>query len=392
MKNALPLNSRLTRREVLSVCAGSAIAAVGMSSAAAAERRPVDERPEAGDHTLVTIAGSPRERGRVYGRRFAEAIREFLDAQIYAAFDKDNNIRDELFRYAAACLAPIRQLSPELVDELEGMAEGSGLRLEEHLLITLQEELWHRGVLPGIEHCTAVAAGPPATGDGHTYVGESWDWFPQLYGKSQMLLWKGSGGPSVLSYSYPGLRTGAGLNSAGIALCWTSAFDKSIPGPAVGVPSYVLIAHLLAQPTLEAVEAEARRAKQAGWFTFVMADGDGRLLNIEGSPERLATEWGSGSMARVYYGTREMTRTPAGQPIECHPQCARMRELLADASGRIDRAAMQGFFADHETKWICKHFSSIDAMVFDTTSRTAYVTRGPGCLGRWRAFSFNPDE
>ena len=391
MNKAVSLNARMTRRQVLSLCAGGAVAAIGLSPATAAERRPLDERPEASDHTLVTITGSPRERGRVYGRRFADAIRDFLDTQIYAPFDKDNSIRDELFRYAAACLPPIRQLSPELVDELEGMAEGSGLRLEEHLLITLQEELWHRGVIPSVEHCTAVAAGPPATSDGHTYVGESWDWFPQLYGKSQMLLWKRSDGPSVLSYSCPGLPTGAGLNSAGIALCWTSAFDKSIPGPAIGVPSYVLIAHLLAQSTLEAVEEEARCAKQAGWFTFVMADGRGRLLNIEGSPKRMATQWDRGTMARVYYGTREMTRTPADEPIECHPQCARMRELLAGATGHIDRPAMQRFFADHKTKWICKHFGSIDAMVFDTTSQTAYVTRGPGCLGRWQSFSFGPE-
>jgi isopenicillin-N N-acyltransferase-like protein len=368
--------------------AGAALAAVGLSPSRADERRPLSERPEAKDHSLITITGSPRERGRMYGRQFAGAIREFLDTQIYGDFVKEKVTRDELLRYAGACLKPIRRLSSELLDELEGMAEGSGLRLEEHVLITLQEELWHRGVIPSVDHCTAVAIGPPGTCDGNTYVGESWDWFAHLYGKSQMLMWRRADGPSVLSYSYPGLWTGAGLNSAGIALCWTSAFDKSIPGPAVGVPSYVLIAHLLYQDTLEAVEEEARRAAQAGWFTFVMADGKGRLLNIEGSPERMATEWSRGTMARVYYGTREMTRTPAGQPIECHPQCARMRQLLEGAKGRIDLVALKGFFGDHETRWICKHFSSIDAMVFDTTSRRAHVTRGPGCLARWQSFSF----
>ncbi len=378
---------RINRRQ-FTIAAMPSVAGMASGIATAAERKPLTERPRASDHSLVTITGSPRERGRVYGRRFAVAIREFLDTQIYGDFAKEKAKRDELLRYAGACLKPIRQLSTELIDELEGMAEGSELRLEEHVLITLHEELWHRGVIPSVDHCTAVAIGPPATCDGHTYVGESWDWFAQLYGKSQMLLWKRADGPSVICYSYPGLWTGAGMNSAGIALCWTSAFDKSIPGPAVGVPSYALIAHLLYQPTLEAVEEEAKRAAQAGWFTFVMADGKGRLLNIEGSPRRMATEWGRGAMARVYYGTLEMTRTPAGQPIECHPQCARMRELLDGANGRIDLATVERFFGDHETRWICKHFGSIDAMVFDTTSRQAHVTRGPGCLAQWKSFSF----
>ena len=378
----------LTRRRFICGAVGS-LAAIGqVCSGAAAERKPLSERPHAKEHSLITISGSPAERGRAYGRRFAGAIREMLDKHIYAAFAEEPAKRDELLRYAAACLKPIRRLSPELIEELEGMSQGSGLRIEEHVLITMHEELWHKGVIPSTPHCTAVAVGPPDTRDGNTYVAQSWDWLAPLYGKSQMLLWKRTDGPSVLSYSYPGLWIGAGVNSAGLALSWTSAFDKSIPGPGVGVPSYLLIAHLLAQPSLEAAEEEAKRAARCGWFTFVMADGRGRLLNIECSPQRMATEWDRGSMARVYYGTREMTRTPSQDPIECHPQCARMRQLLAGEKGRIDLAAVKRFYSDHETQWICKHFNSLDVMVFDTTSRTAHVARGPACMGEWRSFSF----
>jgi isopenicillin-N N-acyltransferase-like protein len=388
-KNQDHQGGRVNRRRFLDVVVLSSLSAAARRAAAAEPRRPLSERPKAEPHSLVTISGSPRARGRAYGRRFAGAIRRFLDIQIYDRFTEQQSQRDRLLRYAAECVKPIKQLSMELIDELEGMAEGSGLRLEEHVLITLHEELWHKGVIPSVEHCTAVAVGPPATRDGKTYVGESWDWYADLYGWSQMLLWKRTNGPSVISYSYPGLWTGAGMNSAGIALAWTSARDKTIPGPAVGVPSYVLIPHLLAQPTLQAVEEEAKRASQAGWFTFVMGDGDGRLLNIEGSPRRLATEWASGTLARVYYGTREMTRTPPGQPVEYHPQCQRMRELLGSAEGRIDLEAIQQFFGDHETKWICKHFGSIDAFLFDTTERVAHITRGPGCLGQWQSFRFS---
>lgn len=47
-----------------------------------------------------------------------------------------------------------------------------------------------------------------------------------------MTLWKRAAGPSVLAYSYPGLWISAGLNSSGIALCWTSA-ALDVPGPRV---------------------------------------------------------------------------------------------------------------------------------------------------------------
>ena len=169
----------------------------------------------------------------------------------------------------------ITAYSPEIAEELAGMAEAAGIRLEEAVLITLHEELYHRGVLPVAGHCTAVAAGPPHTSDGDTYVAMTWDWMPSVFGQSSMVLWRRNEGPTVLGYAYPGLWVGAGLNSAGIALCWTSAsLGENIDGggPRVGIPAYVLIAHLLYQDTLDKVVAEAQRAKPAGWFTFVLAD------------------------------------------------------------------------------------------------------------------------
>jgi isopenicillin-N N-acyltransferase-like protein len=335
---------------------------------------------------LVTISGTPRERGRAYGQKFSAQIRQFLDKEVVAAYATPKTTRQSMLRYAAACLPAIRRLAPLLAEELEGMAEGSGLRLEETVLLTLQEELWHRGELPSGEHCTATAVGPPVTADGDTYVALSWDWFGQLYGKSQMLLWDRREGPSVLAYSYPGLWIGAGVNSAGIALAWTSIGDVKTPKLSTGVPSYLLIAHLLYQSSLEAVEEEARRAGQAGWFTFVMADSGGRLLNIEGSPEKIAVERERGSLVRVYYGTREMTRTPPGKPVPRHPQCQRMMDLVNGSKGRITLPVLQGFYGDHQST-ICKHFGTLDAMVFNASRREAHVTRGPGCLGRWQRFS-----
>jgi isopenicillin-N N-acyltransferase like protein len=356
--------------------------------------QPLSERPAAAEHSMVAISGSPRERGRNYGRRFADDIRQFLEKEIYDALLPANAKPDQMLRYAGACLKPIRQLSPTIIEEMEGMAEGTGLRLEEFVLLTLHEQLWHRGVLPSEDHCTAAAVAPPTTNDGNTYVAQSWDWLPRLYGKSQMLHWQREEGPSVLSYSYPGLWIGAGVNSAGIALCWTSTESAPKPQLVVEVPTYVLLAHLLYQPTLSAVAEEARRAGHAGWFTFVMADADGQLLNLEGSPEKIVVERHRESLVRSYYGSREMTHTAPGEPIEYYPRCQRLMDLVESKKGKIDLATFQGFFADHRAYLhgkreaaICSHFGTVDVMVFNTTRREAYVSRGPGCLGQWQRFA-----
>src|SRR5262249_10805005 len=151
------------------------------------------------------------------------------------------------------CAKEVKNYAPLIHDELEGMAEGSGLKLEEVVLITLQEEVgYQQGMLPPSGHCTVLAAGSPDTSDGNTYVGQNWDWPDPIYGISSLLLWKRPEGSHLLAYAYPGLWVGAGLNSAGIALCWSSGAQRvgeKLGGPRVGIPAYVLIAQMLYQDT-----------------------------------------------------------------------------------------------------------------------------------------------
>jgi hypothetical protein len=335
------------------------------------------------EHTLTVIEGGPRERGRAYGAKFKDEIQLFLDREIYGAFTKKAPTREEVLRYGGACAKAIRAYSPEIIEEMEGMAEGSGLSLEALTVSNLHEEFWHRGVLPKVPHCTAIAAGPPETSDGRVYVGQTWDWMPSVYGMSRMLLWKRPDGPSVLSYAYPGLWAGAGLNSAGIAHAWTSA--GSGPGPAIGVPSYVLIAQLLYQKTLKDVEEEAKRAGHAGWFTFVMADAEGTLLNLEGKPGApLAVERAKGTMVRVGYGSKELGTSK-------HARVKNVEGLLAAAKGKVDRDVLNRCFADHGGEGrerVCCHPNTIDVMLYDCTAKEAHLSRGPACEPRWTTFRF----
>jgi isopenicillin-N N-acyltransferase-like protein len=374
----------LSRREFLrraAAGAGATCALAGGRGTAAAEQTGAPE------FTLTVISGKPRERGRQYGRRFKDAIAAFLDKEIYQAFVKPPAPRDALLRYAGQCAGAVKELSPLLHDELEGMAEGSGLKLEELVLLSLHEELYHKGVLPSVDHCHVAAAGPPVT-TGDTYVGQTWDWMASAYGKAQMLLWKRAEGPSLLAYAYPGLWVGAGLNAAGIAHCWTSVFnDKGgSRGPRVGIPSYVLIAHLLYQDSLQAVAREAKRARHAGWFTFVFADGKGNLLNVEGSPTDVAVEPGRGIMVRHQFGSRQMTHTPEGKSPPLLGRSAFLLERLQAGKGKVDRAYVQGVLADDKVG-----AGALDLMVFDTTRRQAHVSRGPGARAHWQRFTFDDE-
>jgi hypothetical protein len=330
----------------------------------------------------AVIEGKPRDRGHAYGAQFRDAIRDFLAKEIDAAFIGKPSTKEQMLQYAAACGKVVRAECPLVADEFQGIADGAGLTFDEIVLINLHEELYHRTDLPKHGHCTAVAVGPTDTSNKHTYVGQTWDWMQSVAGKSRVTEWRRAGGVSVLAYGFPGMPMGAGINAEGIALCWTSAdFGKKGQTPRVGIPSYMLIAHLLAQKDLGGVVREARKNKHAGWFTFVLADGHGSLVNIEGSPERVVVEEADGRLARVLYGSRAM----AGGKL--HARCQTMYDLLRESQGKNDLSRLQDYFADPKYK-INVGKGTIDMMVFDTTARTAYLSRGSSYEVSWREFVF----
>ncbi len=303
------------------------------------------------EHGLTVISGTPRERGRAYGSAFKDAIRAFLDREICASFVGKPNAKDAMLRFAEACGKAIRSYSPLVHEEMEGMAEGSGLRLEEHVLLTNHEELWHRGAIPAQPHCTVFGAAPPDTG-GDTFVCQTWDWMENVYGLSSMLHWKRTEGPSVLAYAYPGLWTGAGMNAKGLALCWHSGGGDG-KEPRVGIPAYVLIAQMLYQDTLQAALEEARRAGHAGWFVFLLGDAHGKHATVKGTPKRLEIV--------------EDVTSNGGR-------------IRAEGDAKVDLARLQAQCGKVKVK------STIDAMIFNAARREAWLSRRAGGVTPWKPF------
>src|SRR5262245_23022199 len=355
--------------------------AFAMRSAAQPDNEAAREFPPAS-----IVEGKPKDRGHAYGSRFREAIRDFLKKEIDTAFIGKPSTKEQMLQYAAACGKVVRIECPMIADEFQGIAEGAGLAFDEIVLINLHEEFYHRTDLPKHGHCTAVAVAAPDTGNGHTYVGQTWDWMQTVAGKSRVTEWRRAEGANVLAYGCPGMPMGAGMNEEGIALCWTSAgLGTKGQTPRVGIPSYMLIAHLLAQKDMDSVIREVQKNKHAGWFTFVMADRTGRLVNIEGSPERVVVEPAEGRLARVLYGSGEM----AGAKL--HDRCQKMYDLLGESQGKNDLSRLQDYFAEPKYK-INVGKGTIDMMVFDTTSRTAYLSRGSSYKVAWREFAFGAKE
>ena len=96
---------------------------------------------------------------------------------------------------------------------------------------------------------------------------------------------------------------------------------------------------MLHRDSLKGALEEAKRAKHAGFFTFVLGDGEGNLANVEGSPKDLVVETSRGRMLRVGYGSRKMTNTPEGKTPPQHARCGVIHRLFDKRKTPLDRAA-----------------------------------------------------
>ena len=82
-----------------------------------------------------------------------------------------------------------------------------------------------------------------------------------------------------------------------------------------------------------------------------------------------------------------MTGTPEGQPVAYHPRCQKMYDLLKASAPQTDRETLASFFSEPSCG-ISVGKATIDMMIFDTTDRTAYLSRGPSYQVAWHEFRF----
>lgn len=137
---------------------------------------------------VIEISGSPLERGSQYGEAVRPQLRAALD-YYEEAFGRSAGLTwDRVTARAARWLDPVRAYAPHLVEEMQGIANGAGVGLLDVLALNARGEVIYDKSFAQMEvdgrpadeepaeGCTSFAAFGEASGDGHVYAGQNWDW------------------------------------------------------------------------------------------------------------------------------------------------------------------------------------------------------------------------
>ena len=192
---------------------------------------------------FFTIQGkTPRERGADYGSQCRELIHGVLER--YITFFNSGHAAvswDDAREISKKFVPFIKAYSPELLEELEGVAEGSGASFDELLTLNSRSEAMTlvrraKSDEEELDGCSSVAVLPEATADGHTILAQNWDTYTwQEYGTVILQVMKDDGADMMI-VTEAGQLARYGMNQAGLAL-GVNSLHKTWNTKVFGVPS-----------------------------------------------------------------------------------------------------------------------------------------------------------
>lgn len=353
-------------------------------------RRPAEGEmriEEAVPYPRLELEGSAYERGRAYGEALGDMLPRFIEKEFYGRWGEGGR------EFGSKFLHSMEEWTPKAAEFLRGLSDSSGIPLDELAMVQAHEELVH-GV-----HCSMVGAGKDETSDGKVYLGQNWDWRTSMNEFKLLLRQRTEEGLMVLTYAFCGLWSCAGMNSAGVALCWTSAYHPRTDGKAgEGVPTYAMIAELLEKESLEEAVELISSCPNAGWFIFSLASPEG-IVKVEASPEFKAISHPRSFVATSggSFQSDELLSKLGWEDLPpFQPAAARLSQLLVAYSGRLSSGLLLRFLSSHlpeDVKGaICEHgmkHATLDSMMFCPQDGRCWFVPGPPC--RNRAFEVELD-
>jgi hypothetical protein len=301
--------------------------------------RPGHEAPHgeaAAGFPWLEASGASYEVGRAIGRRFETQIREGLRRRA-AWFDglRDFAMQDRASRFDPFVDAA-REHFPEILDELRGWSDGSGVPFDDLMVLNLKAELstMKASGAPETPGCSTVAF---AHG-GRCLLAHNEDGHRANEGLMFLVRVSRPDRPDFLCLTYPGILCGNGpaVNEAGIVLTtnYIGGLDVRL-----GVPRYVISRAALDSESLaEAVETVSHPLRAFSFHYNLGSRSEGRILSVETSVDAVATHEVDGLYVHTnHFRLPGMEEVPQDREYVTTSSISRFQVLEAEAARLRDR-------------------------------------------------------
>lgn len=245
---------------------------------------------------IIELSGTPRERGRLYGETAKPMIAQVVEAwrEDLGNFNLGNsNVKRQnpdvylkAFFSQTHYLSSIEKWTPDLLEEVKGIAEGSGQDFKTTLGLQLMDEEWIFGLRRCLDKPTTkcTAFGVPNQANGISYAGQNMDISRWVEGKQVLLRimpHQSAGGngetPEALVFTTAGNIGLNGLNASALGItCNTLAQLNYLID---GLPVSFIVRSVLERRSIEDAEQFLKTIKHASGQNYILsAPGDMRCF------------------------------------------------------------------------------------------------------------------
>lgn len=364
----------------------------------------------------LKLTGSPYERGVRHGEVFADEVHD--NVQVYLNRFATHGLPEAEARSMAADYVPIfEDVNQDFAAEMQGIADGADLPIEDVALINARYELIYGAFSAesesvdepdpetGTDGCTSFGVQPEITTDGHTYIGQNWDWIHQLTENVFVMDVRRDDGPNLVALTEAGIATGRkGVNEHGIGFVANGLVTPEDGKQTDRKPYMVRCKEILDAERLDTAIEPVVATDRVCSTNFLIGHAEGEMINIEAAPETANYLYPEDGLLTHANHFEDRQNVESGfEKLIPHTliRSPRLKRLLARHrdNGTLDRESMMDAMRDHFSRpsSICRHVDetlperrhthTIASLVLDLEERQMFATQGPPCEAEYQEFS-----
>ncbi len=345
-------------------------------------------------------SSDPFERGVQHGEQVADRILQICEGY-KGSFAKKGYTWDEALKMAEAYIPFLDKETPDLMQEVRGIAEGSKIDLNVIMLLNLRYELLKFKKQDPAEidkngECTCFCALPEATGGHGTISGQNWDKNEFVEKVLYVIHIDEGNGNRIVGLSEPGQLIRNGMNTAGLSLnCSTLLSTKDRRD--LSIPTNFMRRRILQCQDFDDAVKIIRDFQPAVSLNYVLADKKGRCLAFETNPlETYEIEPNHGILTKGndFVCNPAIDRfVPADKDHQRHFRGQRLNELFKKRRGSITADYIMECLKDHYEYpgSVCNHLTerglkTIASMVYILDEGYAWMAWGNPCESEYQKY------
>lgn len=336
---------------------------------------------------FLVLEGSPYNRGFMHGKTFKSEITQLVDLwksglQRQYGTDPDEFITQ--FLEETDYLPAIKEFTPDLLEEVKGIAEGSDFDFSTIFAFQLLDEFILNGadILGG--KCTSV--GVNRIGDKPALMGQNWD-IAGVYNHFQTVFHIRHENPDVESYvfSYPGFIGALGLNNQNVGVCVNGMYELNYARE--GLPVAFIVRGLLEKSSQKDAIAFLHDIRHASPQNYLIGGPD-RIVAYECSANKVFQFQIAENPEVVYHtnhtlinddftakyleyrqGLQESGKENAGNQDDSRMRYSSMAKRMSIPPDDITINQIKAALASHDSKTnpVCRSYVS-DSHIFSLAS------------------------